>query len=55
MFAAQFEQKINSLNKNPNGVAGRTTLRENSGVEAERRGLLDDDEDTIEFEMRKNK
>ena len=58
MFAANFEQKLNTLNNNnTEAAAGRATMRENSGVEAERRGLLDEDdgEEEIEFEMRKNK
>jgi hypothetical protein len=58
MFAANFEQKLSTLNNNNmEAAAGRSTMKENSGVEAERRGLLDDDdgEEEIEFEMRKNK
>lgn len=59
MFAANFEQKLSTLNSNSTeAAAGRATMRENSGVEAERRGLLDEDdgeEEIIEFEMRKNK
>ena len=58
MFATNFEQKLSTLNNNSmEAAAGRATMRENSGVEAERRGLLDEDdgEEEIEFEMRKNK
>jgi hypothetical protein len=61
MFAANFEQKLSTLNNNGmEAAAGRSTMQENSGVEAERRGLLDEDDDDdgeeeIEFEMRKNK
>lgn len=54
LFAANFEQRINSLNT-PNAQRQRSSLQEDTGAVAERRGLLDDDggEDTIEFEMRK--
>jgi hypothetical protein len=48
MFAAQFEQKLN--NRNSSNRSGPT---ENTGATAERRGLLDDEEE-IEFEVRKN-
>ena len=57
MFAAQFEQRINqhrNLPSNQNSFL-RGGLGGVSDTAAERRGLLDDEEDTIEFEMRKNK
>ena len=57
LFATQFEQKINqhrNVSNNQNGFL-RGGLGGANDTAAERRGLLDDEEDTIEFEMRKNK
>jgi hypothetical protein len=45
------------MNNNNSGGEQRGSLQEDSGANAERRGLLDDDgedEDMIEFEVRKN-
>lgn len=56
MFAINFENRLNG--KNPPNAANpqRTGLQENVGAAAERRGLLDDDEEEeIEFEMREKK
>ena len=63
MFAANFEQRLNgSVNHRPAAAStaavagGGSVLQEDVGAMAERRGLLDndDDEDMIEFETRKN-
>ena len=54
LFAKNFENKMQNLS-NPNAPQ-RSTLEENTGAVAERRGLLDDDdgdEGEIEFEMKK--
>jgi hypothetical protein len=54
LFAKNFEQKVQNLS-NPEGQQ-EGHLEENAGAAAERRGLLDDnddDEDVIEFEMKK--
>jgi len=59
LFANNFENKMKGLN-NPNNI--NTTgggIQEARGASAERRGLLDDDDDygddMIEFETRKSK
>lgn len=56
LFATNFENKMKGVN-NPNPGAGG--LQEARGAAAERRGLLDDDDDygddMIEFETRKSK
>lgn len=61
LFANNFENKMKGTN-NPNNVAtagGGTGLQEASGAAAERRGLLNEDDDygddMIEFETRKSK
>ena len=54
LFAKNFEQKMQSLS-NPNAPQ-KSHLEENAGAAAERRGLLDendDEDDVIEFEMKK--
>mmetsp|Transcript_103975 Transcript_103975/g.155715 ORF Transcript_103975/g.155715 Transcript_103975/m.155715 type:complete len:265 (+) Transcript_103975:197-991(+) len=55
MFAKNFEHKMQNLG-NPEGQPDGHHLQENAGAAAERRGLLDDnddEEDVIEFEMKK--
>lgn len=60
LFANNFENKIKTINNpNNNGASGDSGLQEARGAAAERRGLLDCDddygEDMIEFETRKSK
>eukprot|EP00536_Pseudo-nitzschia_multiseries_P009482 jgi/Psemu1/319650/estExt_fgenesh1_pm.C_2640015 len=60
LFASNFEDKMKNINNpNKNGVSATAGLQEAGGAAAERRGLLDCDddygEDMIEFETRKSK
>jgi len=60
LFANNFENKMKNINNpNKNGVSAGGGLQEAGGAAAERRGLLDGDDDygddMIEFETRKSK
>ena len=49
MFAANFDQRLNNMKDKGGSPTGqqRGNLEEDSGAVAERRGLLDDDEEEI--------